>query len=186
MAPAGEDALRALVLPVVAAAGFDLEGMTTRAASGVRIVQVVVDRDGGVDIDAAAALSRTISARLDESADSLFGGAPYTLEVTSPGIGSALTEPRHFRRAVGRLVRLDRRDGAASVVRLARVDDDDVAVLGGADGRTPSVIPFSEIASARVEPEFAHPSAEVAALLARMATAPAGRAAEHHEEEGAR
>ena len=32
------------------------------------------------------------------------GEQPYTLEVSSPGVGRPLTEPRHFRRNVGRLV----------------------------------------------------------------------------------
>ena len=32
------------------------------------------------------------------------GEAPYTLEVSSPGVDRPLTEPRHWRRAIGRLV----------------------------------------------------------------------------------
>jgi len=57
-----------------------------------------------VDLDAVAEATRAISEVLDDS-DAL-GSAPYTLEVTSPGVGRPLTVPRHFRRNVGRLVRL--------------------------------------------------------------------------------
>ena len=41
------------------------------------------------------------------------GEQPYTLEVTSPGIDRPLTEPRHFRRNVGRLVTLTPARGRA-------------------------------------------------------------------------
>jgi ribosome maturation factor RimP len=34
------------------------------------------------------------------------GDMPYTLEVSSPGVDRPLTEPRHWQRAVGRLVRV--------------------------------------------------------------------------------
>ena len=34
------------------------------------------------------------------------GDMPYTLEVSSPGVDRPLTQPRHWQRAVGRLVRV--------------------------------------------------------------------------------
>ena len=51
------------------------------------------------------------------------GEAPYTLEVTSPGVTRPLTERRHFRRNVGRLICIV---GAGETVtgRLLRVTDD--------------------------------------------------------------
>jgi ribosome maturation factor RimP len=44
-----------------------------------------------------------VAAELDASG--VMGQAAYTLEVSSPGVDRPLTEPRHWRRAVGRLVR---------------------------------------------------------------------------------
>ena len=41
------------------------------------------------------------------------GEAPYTLEVTSPGVDRPLTEPRHWRRAIGRLVTVPLTSAAA-------------------------------------------------------------------------
>ena len=60
-----------------------------------------IDADGGVDAGRGRGRSAGRSReRLDESgADDPTGSAPYTLEVTSPGIGRPLTLPRHFRRA---------------------------------------------------------------------------------------
>src|SRR3954468_23916120 len=95
--------LRELVDSVVSRAGYDLEELTVVAAGRRRLLRVVVDSDVGVDLDEAAGVSRDISAALDELADATdpMGAAPYTLEVTSPGIGRPLTQPRHFRRAGG-------------------------------------------------------------------------------------
>ena len=56
----------------------------------------------------------------------VMGEAPYTLEVTSPGIDRPLTLPRHWRRNVDRLVKVDADDGAAVTGRIAGSDDDGV------------------------------------------------------------
>ena len=65
---------------------------------------MVVDSDHGVSLDDAAEVSREMSAALD--ATNVLGDVPYTLEVSSPGVDRPLTEPRHWRRAAGRLVRV--------------------------------------------------------------------------------
>jgi ribosome maturation factor RimP len=100
----GSDAeeLAGLLDPVVRAAGMDLESVRVSAAGRRRLLRVVVDCDGGAGLDEIAEVSRKISARLDASG--AMGDAAYTLEVSSPGIDRPLTEPRHWRRARGRLV----------------------------------------------------------------------------------
>lgn len=185
MALESEDFLRAVVPPVVTAAGFDLEEISVRPSGAARVVRVVVDRDGGVDLDAAATLSRSISTALDTAGETVFGGAPYTLEVTSPGVGRPLTEPRHFRRAVGRLATVTLRNGSSSVVRLAGIASDDVRVLTGPAGTTLWTLPLADIARATIEPEFSPPSAAVTAVLAEL-TAPRDDDTNPHEGEGAR
>jgi ribosome maturation factor RimP len=91
-----------LLAPVVATAGMDLEAVRISMAGRRRLVRVVVDADGGVSLDDIAEVSRDISKCLDDSG--AMGERPYTLEVSSPGVERPLTEPRHWRRAVGRLV----------------------------------------------------------------------------------
>jgi ribosome maturation factor RimP len=88
--------------PVVRAAGMDLESVRISPAGRRRLLRLVVDADGGVGLDAIAEISREVSARLDASG--AMGEVPYTLEVSSPGVDRPLTEPRHWRRAQGRLV----------------------------------------------------------------------------------
>jgi len=101
--PLPEPADLARVLePVVRAAGMDLESVRVSPAGRRRLLKLVVDADGGVGLDAIAEVSREVSVRLDASG--AMGEVPYTLEVSSPGVDRPLTEPRHWRRAQGRLV----------------------------------------------------------------------------------
>jgi ribosome maturation factor RimP len=94
--------LARLIEPVLRAMDIDLEAVKVSSAGRRRLLRIVVDADGGVSLDEIAELSREVSARLD-SADAM-GDAPYTLEISSPGVDRPLTQPRHWRRAAGRLV----------------------------------------------------------------------------------
>jgi len=101
--PADVQHLTGLLEPVVSARGMDLETVRITAIGRRRLLRVVVDADGGVSLDDITLISRVLSDELD--ANGAMGEAPYTLEVTSPGVERPLTEPRHWRRAAGRLVR---------------------------------------------------------------------------------
>ena len=94
--------LARLLEPVVHAAGMDLESVRVSPAGRRRLLKLVIDADGGAGLDRIAEVSREVSARLDASG--AMGELPYTLEVSSPGVDRPLTEPRHWRRARGRLV----------------------------------------------------------------------------------
>jgi ribosome maturation factor RimP len=102
--PVSPDAERiaSLLEPTVAAMGMDLENVRITSAGRRRLLRIVVDADGGVSLDDIALVSQEMSAVLDREA--AMGEAPYTLEVSSPGVDRPLTEPRHWRRAAGRLV----------------------------------------------------------------------------------
>lgn len=93
--------------PVVAALGYDLEDITVTSAGRRSLVRVTVDADGGIDLDAVADVSRLVSEAMDaqEPGGPAFAG-PYVLEVSSPGVDRPLTEPRHWRRSVDRLVQV--------------------------------------------------------------------------------
>lgn len=154
---------------VVNRAGFDLEEFEVQAAGRRRIVQVVVDGDDGLPLDAAAEISRALSAAFDEAETQgvdAFGGVAYTLEVTSPGIGRPLTLPRHFARARGRLVAVTTHAGTRTVRILGVAQDDSVLqVLTGKHGTDHEDIPLSTISRAKVEVDFSGPSAAVRELL---------------------
>jgi ribosome maturation factor RimP len=150
--PAVADRVRAVIAPLVAAEGLDLEAVDVQPAGRRRVVRVVVDRDGGISLDGVAEVSHALSTALDES--NAMGDQPYVLEVTSPGVDRPLTEARHWRRNAGRLVAVSRRDGSEVRGRITAVVDRDVSVDTAAGSVT---IPLEDVAQARVEVEFNRP-----------------------------
>jgi ribosome maturation factor RimP len=142
--------LAAVLGPAVGDLGVDLEGIEISPAGRRRVLRVVVDRDGGVDLDAVADVSRAVSAALD--ADDVMGAEPYVLEVTSPGVDRPLTNPRHWRRATGRTVRAELRGGGPVIGRVLSADADGVDLDTG--DPQPTRLPYAAVARARVQVEF--------------------------------
>ncbi|EKX67053.1 ribosome maturation factor RimP [Streptomyces ipomoeae] len=156
MSTTQSERLRELLEPLVRSQGLDLEEIAVDAVGRKRVLRVVVDSDEGADLDTVADVSRALSAKLDET--DAMGQAEYTLEVGTPGAERALTEHRHYRRAVDRLVKFQLRDGGGELVaRILTVDDDGVDVeVPGVKGRkaTTRRLAFDEIDKARVQVEF--------------------------------
>jgi len=162
-APGTPDTARVatLIEPVLHALEMDLEAVKIATAGRRRVLRIIVDADGGVSLDDIAEVSREVSARLD--AKNAMGDAPYTLEVSSPGIDRPLTQPRHWRRAIGRLVIVpltgqdtDSRPDAPvrPVEHEARViDADQERVTLEIDGAQRTVR-HSELGPGRVQVEF--------------------------------
>jgi ribosome maturation factor RimP len=149
MATASPERVRAVVAPVVASAGLDLEDVSVQAAGRRRLLRVSVDRDGGVSLDDVALVSQRLSQVLDET--DVMGGQPYVLEVGSPGVDRPLTQPRHWRRATGRLVEATLADGTTLTGRVQAVEHDDIVLdLGDVDRR----VPITDVTRARVQVEF--------------------------------
>jgi ribosome maturation factor RimP len=150
-----------VIRPVVAAAGMDLESVRVTAAGRRRLLRVVVDSDRGVSLDDASAVSRELSSALDTVA--VMGDFPYTLEVSSPGVDRPLTDHRHWRRAVGRLVQVTVTDsGGARPVsgRITAADTDGVTLdVEGARRR----FPYTMLGPGAIQVEFGHPPSELGA-----------------------
>ena len=147
-----------VIRPVVADAGMDLESVRVSAAGRRRLLRVVVDSDQGVSLDDAAAISRELSAELDTVA--VMGDFPYTLEVSSPGVDRPLTDPRHWRRAVGRLVQVTAADSGSISGRVIAADSDGVTLeIEGARRR----FGYAALGAGAVQVEFGHPQTELGA-----------------------
>jgi ribosome maturation factor RimP len=149
--------LAGLIEPVIAAVGLDLESVRMTVAGRRRLLRVIVDGDHGVSLDDAADVSREISALLD--AGNILGETPYTLEVSSPGVDRPLTEPRHWRRARGRLVRVKVTGEGPVEGRLLAADADGVTLgLAGGERR----FSFTDLGAGSVQVEFGRiPDAEL-------------------------
>ena len=154
--------------PVVGSAGYDLEELVVTPAGRRSVVRVVVDRDQGVTLDDIAEVSRSVSEVLDANDDGM-GRTPYVLEVTSPGVDRPLTEPRHWRRNVGRLVTVPVGPAGAPehlTARITGVDDAGVELAVEAPGGKPGArrrpatarqVPWRELGPGRVQVEFGRP-----------------------------
>jgi ribosome maturation factor RimP len=152
--------------------GLLVEDVTVMPVGRRRLVRVWLDRDlAGLDpdddssavsplsLDEVAEATRVISAGLDAS--DAMGEAPYVLEVGSFGVDRPLTEPRHFRHNVTRLVEIRRHedeDGEVLTGRLVGAGRDDVRLLVAATRNEPAIevrIAYSDISRAQVQVEFA-------------------------------
>jgi ribosome maturation factor RimP len=133
---------------------MDLEGIRVSTAGRRRVLQVIVDADGGVSLDDITLASRELSSRLDGAAE--MGDAPYTLEVSSPGVDRPLTLPRHWRRNIGRLVVTAGADGEPGERIEGRITGaSDSGVMLERDGVTREYR-YADLGPGRVQVEFSH------------------------------
>ncbi len=140
------------LLAPLAELGVDLEDVEVAKAGRRHVVRVVIDRDGGVDLDLVARVSQRVSELLDAPPlDSAIDGA-FVLEVTSPGVDRPLSLPRHWRRARTRLVQATMADGTQVEGRVADVPDDQTVVLT-VDGESLEVA-LGDVSRAIVQVEF--------------------------------
>jgi ribosome maturation factor RimP len=104
-------------------------------------LRLYVDRPGGVDLALCEAVTGALRDLLER----------YSLEVSSPGIDRPLTKPEHFRRFLGRRVRVRTQEpieGRRNFTgTLAEADDDSVMVT--ADG-APVRIPLARMRRANL------------------------------------
>ncbi len=107
-------AIRAELTPIVESLGLSVYDVTLTGGDR-QTLAVVVDREGGVDLDSIETATRTISAALD-ALDPVKGR--YLLEVSSPGLERSLRAPEHFAHAVGEIVTCKARDADGHMERL--------------------------------------------------------------------
>ena len=156
--------LAELIGPVVEQLGLVLEDAALKPGATGLVLQVLVDlpedRAGGVDIDTIAEVSRAVSELLDR--EDPVPGSAYELEVSSPGATRELVLPRHWRRQVGRLVRVTPVEGDAFTARLLEVAEDGVVLQRSHQAKKgmpprlldPEHLAFDAVRRARVEIEF--------------------------------
>ena len=147
------DQISQLVTPAVEAQGFFLEEVQLVSPGKHRIVTCIVDGETSLNMDQVTGVSRAISDLLDEAA--FMGDAPFTLEVTSPGVDRPLTQPRHFRKNVDRLLKIVKIDGDVVTGRICSSSELDVTLTVVEKKETKEVsVKLTDIKRATVEIEF--------------------------------
>lgn len=158
--------LKNFLAPTVEQQQLFLEDIEIKLAGASRTVHVIVDlpegEAGGVSLDRISDVAHALSEAMDS--DPHDDGRPYSLEVSSPGVSRPLTEPRHWRRNVGRMVSVNVLTGDDVKGRLVSVEADGITLIPelpvkkgmkAKQGEQMS-IPFGNIRKGRVEVEFAH------------------------------
>jgi ribosome maturation factor RimP len=147
------DQIAQLVTPAVQAQGFFLEEVLLVSPGKHRIVTCIVDGQSSLNMDQVTAVSRAISELLDEAA--FMGEAPFTLEVTSPGVDRPLTKPRHFAKNVDRLLKVVRNDGEVVTGRISGNTETELTLSVTEKKEVKEVvIALADIKRATVEIEF--------------------------------
>jgi ribosome maturation factor RimP len=134
--------------PEIAALGFECVELTFATEAGRRVLRVTLDAEGGVTLDACAAVSRGLGAILDGWTDI---PEHYVLEVSSPGINRLLTKPEHFRKHRGERVKIrlrEKLDGGATISGVLRDLDGDVLLVETTVGT--KRVPLALVARARL------------------------------------
>ena len=140
-----KDSIFELVEPLVNKAGLVLEEVQVQTPGKLRFVTVIVDSETGLNLDQVTDISREVGEAMDSA--TFMGDAPYTLEVTSPGVDRPLTAPRHYRKNIDRLVKITKNDGQSIKGRIVSASDDSVTLDTG-------VVNYADIKRAIIEIEF--------------------------------
>ncbi len=138
-----------LLEPLAEAHGFELVAVEQSGGRRSPVIRVLLDRDGGLDLEAITVANGWVSDALDQ-VEQL--GGPYTLEVSSPGVD----------RPLRRLVDFDRFAGETVTVKTHTTGEGRHAwtgkLLGAEDGtvlveadREIVRIPFDDIVKARLK-----------------------------------
>lgn len=152
--------LTSLLSPLLTRLGLELESLDSVPAGKRRLLRIIVDGDGpqgrGPTLDEIADATRAISNALDEA--DMLGEQAYTLEVSSRGISRPLTEPKHWRRNTGRLVKVGLVEGGDVTGRVLANDDDAVTLSVVTDPKkqttTERELRFADLTKALVQVEF--------------------------------
>lgn len=108
-----------------------------------RVLRVLIDAEGGVDVDRISDVTSGISRLLDGEGDV---DEPYTLEVSSPGLERRLRRPEQFQASIGREVMVTS-VGGESVRGTLREADDRACVVE--DGDRMVTVLMSDIKAAK-------------------------------------
>ncbi len=142
--------LTELLNPVVSRAGFVLEEVTVTPVGKRRLVSVVIDRENSnPSLDEVTVVSKEISVILD--AYSQMGEMPFTLEVTTPGVDRPLTLPRHWKKNIGRLVKITPKQGDKFIGRISEFSENQVKLELEKELLT---FDLGDVSRAQIEVEF--------------------------------
>jgi ribosome maturation factor RimP len=135
--------------PIAEEHGFELVAVEQAGGRRAPVIRVLLDREGGVDLDAICSANAWVTEAID-ALDPMSG--PYTLEVSSPGVDRPLRKREDFARFAGENVTVKTKPhGQGRSVwtgRLVGLEEDDVVLDVDAEMVR---IPFESVQKARLK-----------------------------------
>ena len=134
-----EERAEAIAAPIAAEFGIRIYDVEYVKEGEEYYLNVYIDKDGGVTIGDCENVSRLLSDALDKD-DPIKD--PYTLIVSSPGLGRALTKDRHLQQSIGQDVEIHlykpHPETGEKDIRGELLEFDEAQILLSADSPIPS------------------------------------------------
>ncbi len=96
--------VREIAERVGASEGIEIVDIKLLGGGSARVLRITIDRPEGVSHADCELITKDVGAILDT--DDVIPGAPYTLEVSSPGVERELLRPRDYERFQGQKVKV--------------------------------------------------------------------------------
>ena len=132
-----EERIRELVEQHIQGTDTFLVDVAVKAGNAIRIH---VDTPEGISIDACVRISRFLNEELDRDVED------YSLEVSSPGLGSPFKVKQQYEKNLGRSIDILFMDGTRTTGKLEAVSDDEVVLKVKGDTQT---IKIDEVKTAK-------------------------------------
>ena len=145
--------VREIAQPILDSLGLELVEVVYSSGGRKGLLRVFIDKSGGVTLEDCEKASQYLGHALDVE-DTI--PISYTLEVSSPGLDRPLKRREDFLRSVGKLVRVRTHEPIDRdrhfIGRLTATGESSIEMI--LESGKVLVIPFEEIAAARLEVEF--------------------------------
>jgi ribosome maturation factor RimP len=146
--------LDSLVLGACERVGVDLIEKDLFGAGRRKILRIFIDKNGGVNVENCASVSRYLSEELDKEENLNVIEGSYTMEVSSPGLDRPLKTKRDFERNLGRKLRITQSGkiikGILKSLGESSITLETVAVKGRKSAEE-ICVPINETLTAKVE-----------------------------------
>ena len=147
------EAIKKLVLPLLAERDVELVDLLGSRERGRSCLRFLVDKSGGITLDECAQLNQEIGQMLDEED---IVQENYALEVSSPGLNRPLVSTRDFQRVQNQSVKIVLHQPIKGqnvwIGVLEEVDEENVAIQ--TENKQRLCIPRSKVARANLEIRF--------------------------------